>query len=68
MPRLSEVESLAVVCAWCGKQRHGKRWLPASVVLSAPVLRARPTSHGICPTCLAGTMPEVAERPPGTVA
>jgi hypothetical protein len=38
-----------VICAWCGVQRTGDTWHPASFAVD---LHGTPTvTHGICPEC-----------------
>lgn len=49
--RIAYLESLVVMCAWCGRVRDAdQEWQPVEVFLEREHLAA--TSHGICDDCV----------------
>jgi hypothetical protein len=47
--RITYLESLVVMCAWCGRVRDGDEWLTMEQFLEHQ--HAARTTHGICERC-----------------
>jgi hypothetical protein len=49
LSRMSQLESLLHVCAWCNRVKSHEKWQTLEALLTTET--GRPPSHGICPAC-----------------
>ena len=66
LKRLHQLEEFLRICGWCRRVCHNDQWLTLEDYFSSKF--STPTSHGMCPDCLAKAVKDLEQggKPPGT--